>query len=119
LHSAVGEFRSAEKPAAEMPWAHPCITQPGDLLLFNLKLWHQGTANEVGTHRRVIFWSVGQQATEFNELARRFNENVGRGNENEPWPDSFVQNAPRRRLDYLRVYAPGTKKAIMLSSAVG
>jgi ectoine hydroxylase-related dioxygenase (phytanoyl-CoA dioxygenase family) len=114
LHQAVSDFRTAQQPQAEMPWAHPCVTQPGDLLIFNLKLWHQGTANEAGTHRRVIFWSVGQQATNFNAWARNFNEKVGRGTEDEPWPESFIKDAPRRRLDYLRVYAPGTKKAAML-----
>lgn len=111
LHKLVGDYRNAATPAAEMPWAFSCVTQPGDLLVFNLKLWHQGTANPDGTHRRVIFWSIGQDSPAFNEFARKFNERVGRGSDSEPWPESFVKNAPPRRLDYLRFYAPGTKKA--------
>src|SRR5688500_3370258 len=48
---AVEAYRASggdDKP--EMPWAHSCVVEPGDLLVFNLKLWHQGTANPPGTH---------------------------------------------------------------------
>ena len=111
LHKLVETYRATEQPAAEMPWAYSCVTKPGDLLVFNLKLWHQGTANPAGTHRRVIFWSVGQGLPGFNQYARKFNDNVGRGKENEPWPESFIENAPKRRLEYLRFYESGTLKA--------
>jgi hypothetical protein len=86
------------------------MTEPGDLLIFNLKLWHQGTANPPGTHRRVIFWSVGQGKPEFNEYARNFHDKIGRGNRDEPWPELILKNAPRHRLEMLDVYEPSTLK---------
>lgn len=113
LQDAVGRFRAGDNPPP-IDFAYPCMTNPGDLLIFNLKLWHQGTANPPGTHRRVIFWSVGQNRGKFGELARNFHDRVGRGKEDEPWPEMILRGAPRRRIELLDVYAPATKKGAAL-----
>lgn len=117
LSRAVSAYRAAAEPAAEMPWAHACVVEPGDLLVFNLKLWHQGTANPPGTHRRVIFWSVGQGKSEaFRRYARTFHERVGRGGQDggrtpgageNHWPEAILREASPRRWELLDVRTRG------------
>lgn len=107
---SVTAYRAAQTPAPEIEDAHACMTNPGDLLIFNLKLWHQGTSNPSGTHRRVIFWSVGQGKPEFNEFSRNFHNKIGRGTADEPWPELILKDAPRHRLEMLDVFEPGTAK---------
>ena len=68
------------------------------------------SAVEVGTHRRVIFWSVGQNHPEFNASAQRFHEQLERGNADEAWPEFILENAPRHRLQLLDVFEPGSAK---------
>jgi hypothetical protein len=116
LSESIGKYRAIQ-PAAEIEGAHPCITNPGDLLIFNLKLWHQGTANEEGTHRRVIFWSVGQAHPAFDAHARRYHEKVGRGAASESWPELILEDAPRHRLEMLDVYEAGMEKQLALLEA--
>ena len=107
---SVQAFRDVQNPPSEIEGAYSCITNPGDLLIFNLKIWHQGTANQSGTHRRVIFWSVGQNHPEFNASAQRFHEVLQRGNADENWPEFILQNAPKHRLEMLNVYEDGSVK---------
>ena len=116
LSESVGAYRAAQTPAPEIEGAHSCLTNPGDLLIFNLKLWHQGTANPPGTHRRVIFWSVGQGHPEFNTYARNFHDTIGRGGQNDPWPELILTDAPRQRRALLDVYDAGTLKQKALAS---
>lgn len=115
LAEDIAAVRSSAKPSPELACAHPCMTQPGDLLVFNLKLWHQGTANPPGTHRRVIFWSVGQDDPKFTEFAAMFHDRVGRGKTTEPWPAAMLENAPRRRLDYLNLFPADSPKRLQLA----
>lgn len=111
LAERVIAYRNAAKdPAPEIEGAHPCMTRPGDLLVFNLKIFHQGTANPPGTHRRVIFWSVGQEHATFNEWARKFHDKVGRGKEGDPWPGLILNRLPPRRRRLLDVFGEGTQK---------
>ena len=117
---AVDAYRGATggDPKPEVPWAHSCVVQPGDLLIFNLKLWHQGTANPPGTHRRVIFWSVGEGSGEnFKAYARRFHNSVGRGEADTGWPQFVLCAAPERRVELLDVYERGTAKSRDLEAA--
>ncbi|MDA0841684.1 MAG: phytanoyl-CoA dioxygenase family protein [Planctomycetota bacterium] len=108
---SLGTYRKSSEPSPDFSCAHPCMVMPGDLLIFNLKLWHQGTANPNGTHRRVIFWSVGQgQSESFRKFATGFHEKVGRGTDNDSWPDFILDHAPLARREMLDVYAPGTTK---------
>lgn len=107
---SVQAFRGAQTPPAEIESAYSCLTNPGDLLIFNLKIWHQGTANPPGTHRRVIFWSVGQNHPQFRVFARNFHEKSLRGTQDEAWPELIVSNAPRHRLEMLDVYEVGSVK---------
>lgn len=116
LSNAVTAYRDSGKPAPEIENAYSCMTNPGDLLIFNLKIWHQGTANPPGTHRRVIFWSVGQGKPEFNTFARNFHDRVGRGKDADPWPDFILRDAPARRTRLLDVYEPGSPKRAALTS---
>ena len=116
LSAAVEKYRATGKPSPELECAYSCMTKPGDLLIFNLKIWHQGTANLPGTHRRVIFWSLGQDKPEFNSFARTFHDRVGRGKDAAPWPESILRNAPTHRTRMLDVYAPGTPKREALAS---
>jgi hypothetical protein len=118
LQHAVGEFRKAEAGASapEIDCAYSCITKPGDLLVFNLKLWHQGTANPPGTHRRVIFWSVGQNRGKFGEYARNFHDKVGRGPAEEAWPELILKGATPRRREMLDVYERTTRKGAVLAA---
>lgn len=116
LSAAVEKYRASGKPSPELESAHACMTRPGDLLVFNLKIWHQGTANPPGTHRRVIFWSVGQGKPEFNTFARNFHDRVGRGKDADPWPDFILRDAPARRTRLLDVYEPGSTKREALAS---
>ncbi len=101
---SVQAFRSSQNPAPEIDGAFSCLTNPGDLLIFNLKLWHQGTENQPGTHRRVIFWSVGQDNVEFKTSAQDFHNRQSRGTADETWPDLILQNAPVHRKSMLDVY---------------
>jgi ectoine hydroxylase-related dioxygenase (phytanoyl-CoA dioxygenase family) len=107
---SVKAFRESQTPAPEIEDAHACMTQPGDLLIFNLKIWHQGTANPPGTHRRVMFWSVGQGTPEFDKYARSFHNKRGRGNPDEAWPKLMLKDAPPHRLTMLDIYEAGTVK---------
>ena len=108
---SLGKYRHGSEPSPDFSCAHSCMVEPGDLLIFNLKLWHQGTANPDGTHRRVIFWSVGQgQSDSFRNYATGFHEKVGRGKENNSWPDFILESASRIRRELLDVYAAGTTK---------
>jgi len=107
---SIQAFRSAQDPSPEIDGAHICMTQPGDLLIFNLKLWHQGTINPEGTHRRVIFWSLGQDHPTFREFARDFHTTSRRGEQHEPWPDLILKDAPPHRRGMLDVYEPDTVK---------
>jgi hypothetical protein len=93
------------------------MTQPGDLLVFNLKLWHQGTSNPEKTHRRVIFWSVGEDKPGFTEFARSFHDRVGRAQSDSPWPESILRNAPPHRIEMLDVFDPGSVKQQSLATA--
>lgn len=116
LSNSIAAYRTAAEPAPLIESAYPCMTNPGDLLIFNLKLWHQGTANQAGTHRRVIFWSLGQHQEKFITYAQGFHNNVGRGTENDPWPDFILADAPPHRRQLLDIYAPGTVKARALDA---
>lgn len=111
---SIAAYRSSQTPAPPMEGAHACMTNPGDLLIFNLKLWHEGTANPAGTHRRVLFWSVGQGVAKFDEYARIFHNKRGRGNPDEPWPELMVKDAPPHRRSMLDIYEPGTAKQLDL-----
>ncbi|MCX5659367.1 MAG: phytanoyl-CoA dioxygenase family protein [Planctomycetota bacterium] len=116
LSAKVDAYRAMSKePPPEIDGAYSCMTNPGDLLVFNLKLWHQGTANAPGTHRRVIFWSLGQEHETFNTWARNFHDKVGRGKEDEPWPTSILDHPPARRRALLEVYPEGTRKQAELA----
>lgn len=110
LSDSIQTYRQSQTPAPEIDHAFSCITNPGDLLIFNLKIWHQGTANEEGTHRRVIFWSVGQDHPEFNTMAQGMHKTSLRGTPEEGWPELILQNAPRHRLEMLDVYEAGSVK---------
>ena len=110
LSESIQAFRNSQTPAPGIDHAYSCMTNPGDLLIFNLKIWHQGTANESGTHRRVIFWSVGQDHPEFNAAAQGMHKTSLRGNAEEAWPELIVSNAPRHRLEMLDVYEESSAK---------
>ena len=107
---AVEDFRKAQIPPSEIESAYSCLTNPGDLLIFNLKIWHQGTENLPGTHRRVIFWTVGQNHPEFNAHAQKFHEQAGRGAADVAWPELMAQSAPKHRLEMLDVFEAGSAK---------
>lgn len=107
---SIAAYRKTQTPSPKMETAYACMTNPGDLLIFNLKLWHEGTANPAGTHRRVVFWSVGQGRPKFNDYARIFHNKRGRGNPDEPWPALMLKDAPPHRRSMLDVYEPGTVK---------
>lgn len=107
---SVGKFRADTQNKIDLETALPCMTRPGDLLIFNLKLWHQGTANPPGTHRRVIFWSVAADGEAARSYARNFHDKEGRGKDDEPWPGIILRDAPRRRVEMLDVYPAGTVK---------
>jgi hypothetical protein len=102
--ASVQAFRSSQDPAPEIENAHSCLTNPGDLLIFNLKIWHQGTENPAGTYRRVIFWSVGQDKPEFAAAAREMHKTSLRGGAEDAWPESILLNAPTHRKNMLDVY---------------
>ena len=116
LFQAVEAFRKSTTPLPEMDAAHTCMTRPGDLLIFNLKLWHQGTANPEGTHRRVIFWSVGEPHERFDEYARNFHERNHRGGVDTPWPAGMLDGAPAYRLEMLDVYPAESGKQQSLAN---
>jgi len=107
---SIAELRGSQTPPPPIENAFACMTQPGDLLVFNLRIWHEGTANPARTHRRVLFWSVGQGIPEFDKFAQIFHNKRGRGNPEEAWPELMIKNAPPHRRSMLDVYEPDTVK---------
>ena len=88
------------------------------MLAFNHKLWHQGTINPERTHRRVIFWSLGEGKPGYTKFAQHFHDKAGHAGGNAPWSDRLLQDAPPHRIDMLDVYARDTAKFQSLHGVV-